>query len=194
MRDGAEKRDGAEDGIWIFAYGSLMWRPGFVFEEAVPARLIGAHRSLCVYSVVHRGTPRHPGLVLGLEPGGMCDGLAFLVAPCRARETIAYLRRREQVTLVYREASRPVELSRKGESTVRALCYLVDTRHPQYACNLSVERKAGIVRRSRGRSGANIEYLANTVAHLREAGIRDASLERLLVRLGHHRKIDADGG
>jgi cation transport protein ChaC len=177
----------ADDSLWVFAYGSLMWRPGFVFEEAVPARLIGAHRALCVYSVVHRGTPRHPGLVLGLEPGGVCCGLALRVPPGLERATIAYLRRREQVTRVYREATRPVELEGVDACRISALCYLVDRCHPQYAPPMPVNRQADIIRRSRGRSGANIDYLVNTVMHLRDAGIRDANLERILTHLGRHR-------
>src|SRR6266700_1381916 len=88
--------------LWVFAYGSLMWRPGFPFVERVPARLFGAHRALCVLSHVHRGTPERPGLVLGLDRGGTCRGIAYRTTASERPETLAYLRSREQVTGVYR--------------------------------------------------------------------------------------------
>ena len=96
--------------LWVFGYGSLMWRPGFDFVEQVPARLIGEHRALCVYSFVHRGTPEKPGLVLGLDRGGACRGIAFRIAEQNRAATVAYLRAREQVTSVYREVMRAVWL------------------------------------------------------------------------------------
>ena len=178
--------------LWVFGYGSLMWRPGFAYEEAVRARIIGAQRRLCVYSVVHRGTRRRPGLVLGLEPGGSCDGMAFRVAPDQARAVRAYLRAREQVTMVYREAAGILELETAGRPRVRALCYMVDTAHPQYAGDLPLEKQVHLVRRSHGRAGPNIDYVANTVRHLREAGIHDAPLELLVARLGLQRRLARD--
>ena len=82
--------------LWVFGYGSLIWRPGFPHVERVPARLTGAHRGLCVFSHVQRGTPERPGLVLGLDLGGACRGIAYRVTAARRGKTIAYLRAREQ--------------------------------------------------------------------------------------------------
>src|ERR1700742_3385850 len=101
---------GLSDDLWVFGYGSLMWRPDFAFIERIEARLIGAHRALCVYSFVHRGTPERPGLVLGLDRGGACRGIAFRVARDDWEKTVSYLRAREQVTAVYREVSRRIWL------------------------------------------------------------------------------------
>ncbi|GAC1507652.1 MAG: hypothetical protein NVS2B1_16790 [Bradyrhizobium sp.] len=95
--------DLSKDDLWVFGYGSLMWRPGFDFIERIPARLIGEHRALCVYSFVHRGTPEKPGLVLGLARGGACRSIAFRVADHNRAATLAYLRARKQVTSVYCE-------------------------------------------------------------------------------------------
>src|SRR3954469_3044124 len=112
--------------LWVFGYGSLMWRPGFDFVEQVPARLIGEHRALCVYSFDHRGTPEKPGLVLGLDRGGACRGVAFRVAADRREATIAYLRAREQTTNVYREVMRSVWLEDNPRQRVSAVAYVVD--------------------------------------------------------------------
>ena len=117
----------------MFGYGSLMWRPGFEYIERVRARLIGEHRALCVYSFVHRGTPEKPGLVLGLDRGGACRGIAFRVAAQDSAATIAYLREREQVTSVYREVMRSVWLENDARQRVSALAYVVDRGHVQYA-------------------------------------------------------------
>src|SRR5208282_5663279 len=122
----------ANEDLWVFGYGSLMWRPGFEHLERVPARLTGLHRGLCVYSFVHRGTPERPGLVLGLDLGGNCRGIAYRVAAAKRSATIDYLRAREQVTLVYREAWRRVWLEGDPGRGVEALCYVVDRGHRQY--------------------------------------------------------------
>ena len=170
--------------LWVFGYGSLMWRPGFPFNESAPALLRGAHRALCVYSIVHRGTHAEPGLVLGLDRGGACRGVAFRVADGAEEETVAYLREREQVTDVYVEAQRPVRLLDGSGRALRALCYLVNREHPQYAGGLPLEAQIRIIQSGKGQAGGNVEYVMRTLRHLQEAGVRDALLEGLAARLG----------
>ncbi len=125
--------------LWVFGYGSLMWRPGFEFLEKRPARLNGAHRALCVISHFHRGSPEKPGLVLGLDRGGSCRGIAFRVAAKNRDLVIQYLREREQVTSVYLEKFRLVDLLDGDRARVSAVCYLVDRGHVQYSGVLTPE-------------------------------------------------------
>ncbi len=169
--------------LWIFGYGSLMWRPGFDYLERVPARLIGLHRALCVYSFVHRGTPERPGLVLGLDRGGMCRGIAFRVAAKLREKTIAYLRAREQVTTVYLETVRRIELEEQARRQVRALCFIVDRSHVQYAGRLSLTECVHHVREGHGSSGPNREYVLETVHALEALGYRETELHLIAERL-----------
>jgi len=164
--------------LWVFGYGSLMWRPGFDFEESRPARLYGYHRAFCIYSHVHRGTPEQPGLVFGLDVGGSCRGVAFRVQAARAEDTKRYLYAREQVTSVYVDVVKPVELLDE-RVRVEALCFIVDRKHPQYAGALSFERQVELIVQGKGSSGENPEYLENMVRHLEEAGIADKGLSDL---------------
>jgi len=198
--------------LWIFGYGSLMWRPGFAFEQVTRARLQGYRRCFCIYSVHHRGTEARPGLVLGLDRGGSCEGIAYRVGAKDVTQVLAYLREREQVNGVYREARVPIDIiapkvikqgcsARAGfqgnnndakKDHVVALTYLVERAHPSYAARLSLAIQARLIRGARGKSGNNMEYLANTLAHLRSLGIIERDLERLGVLVGHgiHRERD----
>jgi cation transport protein ChaC len=169
--------------LWVFGYGSLIWRPGFDFVERVPARLIGEHRALCVYSFVHRGTPEKPGLVLGLDRGGAARGVAFRVAAEHRAATVAYLRAREQVTSVYREVMRSVWLENEPRQRVSALAYVVDRGHVQYAGRLSLAEQLRHVQQGHGQSGANREYVLATVKAIEAEGFRDSPLHQLALML-----------
>jgi len=169
----------ASGDFWVFGYGSLMWRPGFDFIEQVPARLIGEHRALCVYSFDHRGTPEKPGLVLGLDRGGACRGIAFRVAASRREATIAYLREREQTTHVYREVMRSVWLENEARLRVSAMAYVVDRGHVQYAGRLTLTEQVRYVRQGHGRSGNNRDYVLSTVKSIEAQGFRDPKLHQL---------------
>jgi cation transport protein ChaC len=169
--------------LWVFGYGSLMWRPGFEFIEQVPARLIGEHRALCVYSFDHRGTPEKPGLVLGLDRGGSCRGVAFRVAAGRGGDTIDYLRSREQTNNVYREVVRSVWLDNEARQRVSALTFVVDRGHVQYAGRLSLAEQLRLVSQGHGRSGNNRDYVLSTVKSIEAQGFRDPQLHQLAAML-----------
>jgi glutathione-specific gamma-glutamylcyclotransferase len=184
-----------KEDLWVFGYGSLMWRPGFDFIEQVPARLIGEHRALCVYSFDHRGTPEKPGLVLGLDRGGACRGIAFRVAAKRRDDTVEYLRGREQTTHVYREVMRSLWLENRARERVSALTYVVDRGHVQYAGRLSLSEQLRYVRQGHGRSGNNRDYVLSTVKSIEAQGFRDSQLHQLALLLhdeaSPHRQADS---
>jgi len=166
-----------EGDVWVFGYGSLMWHPGFDHREVREARLHGWHRAFCVYSHRYRGTPDRPGLVLGLDRGGSCRGMAYRVARTDAADVLSYLWDREMVTGVYRPRVLTV---RSGSDALACHCFVVDREHRQYAGGLPEAEMARLIRQGIGQSGPNRVYLANTVRHLDELGIGDGPLHRLL--------------
>ena len=174
--------------LWVFGYGSLMWRPGFDYEEAFVAELAGYHRALCVYSYVYRGTREKPGLVLGLDDGGTSMGVAFRIKDSERDAVLQYLRDREQVTAVYLERIGRVRLldseAQGGKSRiVDAVTYVADQAHEQYAGKLPMDEQVRIVLEGEGIAGPNIDYVVNTVAHLKEIDIDDPDLFMLAHRL-----------
>jgi cation transport protein ChaC len=171
--------------MWVFGYGSLMWNPGFPHVQAQPARLYGYHRSPCVWSWVHRGSEARPGLVMGLDRGGSCVGVAYRVAALARGAAASYLYERELVTHVYLPVVSRIRVDALG--IVPALTFVVDRNHVQYAGKLSAAEAARTIRCARGRSGTNPDYFANTIVHLIELGIRCPRLS------GIQRLIDGDG-
>lgn len=155
-----------------------MWRPGFAYVERQSATLHGRRRAFCIYSVHHRGTYERPGLVLGLAPGGAVRGAAYRVAEGDWDEVYAYLREREQPTETYVESSAYVRLA--DGRRVETLVFLSDTRHPQWAGALSLERQAELIAGATGLSGKNVDYLRDLVEHLRAEGVHDVIMARLL--------------
>jgi len=172
---------GSDDGFWVFGYGSLMWRPGFAYARRCKALLRGWRRSLCIYSHVYRGSPDRPGLVLGLDRGGACAGVAFEVDSALRETTIRYLRDREQATAVYLERIAPITL--EYGDRVPALFYVADRLHRQYAGRLNRQAMLAYVRAGEGTSGDNAEYVLETCDHLHALGVRDRDLEWLSARL-----------
>ncbi len=166
--------------VWAFGYGSLMWRPGFAFEASAPARLQGWHRALCVRSEHWRGTPERPGCVLGLTAGGACVGRAFAVPAAEEPALLAYLDERENVG-VYLYERRRLEATRldTGER-IAAWVYLARIEHPRFEGDLARGELLARLRAASGLGGSNLDYLRETVAHLRKLGIAEPELEGLL--------------
>ncbi len=165
----------------MFGYGSLMWRPGFPYAERRRAVLHGRRRAFCIYSVYHRGVPEAPGLVLGLAPGGSVRGVAFRVAQSDWPATHDYLLQREQPTETYVESFADVRL--EDRRRIRALVFVSDMGHPQWAGRLDLDSQARLIAGSEGLSGRNIDYLRDLVSHLHEEGVRDRAMETLLVKV-----------
>jgi cation transport protein ChaC len=164
-----------EGDLWIFGYGSLMWRPGFDHVEHQRAVLKGRHRRLCVWSWYHRGFEHAPGLVMGLDQGGSCIGSAYRVSADKAQEAFLYLVAREMVTPVYVPSH--ISLRLEDGRQVPSVTFTVDRAHPQYAGKLHPDTAIQTVRRAEGHSGHNTDYIKETVAQLRRMGVRDRFLE-----------------
>ena len=166
----------------MFAYGSLLWRPGFDFIDRQPARLYGYHRSLCVWSHTHRGTEQRPGMVLGLDNGGSCCGCAYRIRAADKGPISEYLFAREMPTPLYRAVIHPVRLQRPASSDtiiVNALTFVVDRNSPQYSGRINPEQAAGHVRDAIGISGSSRDYLHNTIDHLDQLGLHDEHLSQI---------------
>jgi cation transport protein ChaC len=161
---------------WIFGYGSLMWDPGFPYCEAVPGVLRGYHRRFCVYSHDYRGTPERPGLVLGLDRGGMCKGVAFRIPAVDVETALHDLWDREMRQRIYR--LRELSVALEGR-TVHAYAFVVDATHPAYAGRLSLDDTARLIHGGVGGRGPCRDYLASTVRQLEELGMLDGPLHRL---------------
>lgn len=166
--------------LYVFGYGSLLWRPGFDYDWVCKARIHGFHRALRVWSFHHRGTEGQPGLVLGLDRGGSCQGCLFRV-PERDKASVAqYLWEREMVTAVYQPR---LVRAHTGEDAYLALTFVLDRAHTQYAGALSAAEAARHIRAAHGKSGPNPEYVRETLAQLNALDVDDSGLDAVLQAL-----------
>ncbi|WP_037254663.1 gamma-glutamylcyclotransferase [Roseobacter sp. SK209-2-6] len=172
-----------ESGFWVFGYGSLIWRPDFIFSEKHTARIDGYFRSFCMWSVRYRGTKQCPGLVLALEKqrGTQCHGVVYFVEAKNASKAIGDLRQRELTSDAYQELLCPVILD-SGEK-VDAICYVIDPSHEEYCGALTLEAQAQIIAHASGSRGPNSEYLFNTCKSIERLEIFDENLEILQKRV-----------
>lgn len=165
--------------LYVFGYGSLIWKPGFAHAGMHPALLRGYHRRFCLWSRLYRGTPARPGLVLGLDRGGACRGVAFRVPQAAREEVLAYLDARENPDneAVYVRRELPVTLLDQGR-IVTAVTYVANRTHPSYG-RPGPDTAAAAIAQGVGQAGSNRDYLLHTVAHLDAMGVRDAGLDRI---------------
>jgi cation transport protein ChaC len=172
-----------ESMMWVFAYGSLMWNPGFDFVEQAHARLYGYHRSLCINSWVYRGTQQAPGLVLGLDRGGSCQGVAFRVSTGDVGAVTDYLRARELVTNVYMERHGSIHLLDGTARKVSAKLFVVDRHHLQYAGRRTPSQLLSVAKSAVGKAGTTADYVISTAEHLEQRGSPDPTLSWLAAKL-----------
>ena len=170
--------------IWLFAYGSLLWNPGFEVDEQMPAALHGWHRAFCIRLTRFRGTPEQPGLMMSLVPGGSCRGALYRIAGDRAMKVLRILWRREMTVKPPTSPPRWVT-ARAGQTPVRAIVFAADRKGRNFVGGVTNEEIASVLSKAVGHWGSGAEYLMQTVDHLERLGIRDASLwnlQRLVAR------------
>ena len=170
---------GTQD-VWVFGYGSLIWKPEFDFVESRPAMLPGHHRALCLWSRINRGTPELPGLVFGLETGGECHGMAFRLHADQVGQTFETLWRREMATGAYHPRWSDCHTP---NGSVKALAFIIDQQGPAYVSEPHEEALVDIVLRASGIFGSCLEYVTQTADALEAVGIHDARLKALVTRL-----------
>ena len=165
-----------EGDLWVFAYGSLMWDPGFRFSEIRPALLKGYQRSFCLKSELGRGTPAKPGLVAGLDSGGECSGLVFQIDRHRIDEETRVIWKREMLRHAYAPKFVQVETAL---GSVEALTFVVDHTAKSYHTGMSMEETARYVASGVGIFGSSLAYIESLVEHFEAMGIEDGALFRL---------------
>lgn len=166
----------ARQPVWVFAYGSLIWKPGFPFAERRIGTLHGYHRQFCLLIKRFRGSPDAPGLMLGLERGGICRGVVHRLTEHERDGALRTIWAREILTAAY--VPRWVDIQ-TGGATVRGIAFTINRTHERYTGRLSDEAVADALATACGHVGSCAEYLLETVAHLEELGIRDRRLWRL---------------
>lgn len=171
---------------WVFAYGSLMWNPAFEYAEVQQGKIEGWRRSFSFWTPMGRGTPQLPGLMLALEEGGGCEGIAYRLSPELVRSELGILWNREMLAGLYQARWVPAKL-RDGR-TVKAVTFVVEPKHCQYCGDLPIERAAYHIAFAEGRRGNCRDYLTNTVEHARSLGIHDPYLEEMVTRVARLRE------
>lgn len=178
---------------WVFGYGSLMWNPGFAYIDKQPAQLTGYHRSFCIYSHHYRGTQERPGLVLGLDKGGICQGVSFRVARSEWQNVVSYLDERELIGYAYRAVAIDIKIE-QSYTAVKSYTYVADPSHPTYAGDIGIERSADMIINALGVGGLNRDYLINLLQQLETHGYKEPALQSLLERVELLTELIDQGG
>lgn len=174
------KQQKPDSDVWIFAYGSLIWNPIFNFVEQRVGTIYGWHRRFCLWVPQGRGTPDNPGLVLGLDRGGSCRGIAYRIAATDVSLELPLLWRREMVVGCY--IPHWVRVF-DGKQQLEAIAFVINRRHRAYTGNISEETTVNSIATASGELGSCAEYLMQTVNGLMTAGIKDKPLLRLRDRV-----------
>jgi glutathione-specific gamma-glutamylcyclotransferase len=177
MLESALAEWGGDEDLWVFGYGSLIWRPNFDFAERRPARVHGWHRALKMWSRINRGTPERPGLVFGLLTGGCCRGVVFRIAREQGPAVLAQLWQREMAMAVYDPRWL---LAETPQGRVRALAFTLSRKSPSHTGELTEEEYCAIFSQASGIYGTTLDYAHRTLEELRRHDIRDRNLEKLL--------------
>ena len=181
---------GTDEDIWIFGYGSLMWNPAFHYAERRPGLIHGWHRSFCLWTPLGRGAPENPGLVLALDRGGSCRGIAYRITAHDRETELPLLWQREMVADGYN----PRWVTVHGDaSDVRAITWVINPTGERYAGKLPLETLARTLATASGRLGSNRDYLENTVAHLDELGIGERPLHAIRDRVRDYARMNGEG-
>jgi len=174
------KQHPPEDDLWVFGYGSLIWNPAFYFEESQTARLYGYHRSFCLHLTIGRGSHEKPGLMLALDHGGSCNGIAFRIAAEKVDAETEILWMREMISGAY--LPRIVNLKMK-DKTAQGLVFVINREHSRYRENLNLDKKAEMIANGEGILGTCREYLENTIKDLDQIQVKDQYLHKLLQKI-----------
>ncbi len=166
-----------DEDVWLFAYGSLIWNPALEFAERQVVTAHGWHRGFCMWSRVNRGTPEHPGLVLALDRGGRCTGVAYRIPGNIAVDELRLLWRREMLLGSY--MPRWVHVTHGKSDALRALAFVVNRKRPGYAGRMADDRIAEILRSATGKLGTGLDYLHMTLDGLAAHGIRDPHILKI---------------
>ena len=171
--------------LWVFGYGSLLWRPCYAIARSCVTTLRGYRRALCIWTIEARGTPASPGLGLGLlrDEDSRCAGHAHCINPASQADALVALWEREMLTGIYLPTWVEVEVD---GHPISALTFVVDSKHPQFAGDLAFSQQVEFIANASGVLGSNAEYLRSTVAALQSVQITDDTLESVDAAVQRH--------